>query len=130
MNVEQIPELQTRRTACTLIRKLTERAGRADNRAALEQAMTELAVALSRRDYSEARKRFAELWSSAEEQDAAYIAEIKAEISTQLADELKRPIPTKVRQNLRIWYGIDLPVGAIYGEALARKFPWLEISLD
>lgn len=121
---------RTRRIAAALAVELTERAGQTDHRAGLEQAMTELAVALSRRDYGAARKLFAEVWSSAEEQDSDYVAEIKTEISAQLAAELKRPLSLKARQNLRMLYGIDLPADVNYGEALTRKFPWLEISLD
>ena len=121
---------QTRRTACALTREFTERAGQTDHRAGLEQAMTELAVALSRKDYTEARKRFDEIWSSAEEQDADYVAELKTEISAQLAAELKRPISEKARRNLRAWYGLDLPANANYATALQIKLPWLEISLD
>ena len=121
---------RTRRMACELIKELSTRAERPDNRAYLDKVMTEIVVALQRRDYYTAHEQLTALQSRAEEEEPGRYDEVKAEIATELAEQLRRPVSATARRNIRQWYGLDLAPDADYATALQLKFPWLTISFD
>lgn len=121
---------RTRRMACELIKELSARAERPDNRAYLDKLMTEIVVALQRHDLHTAHEQLTALQSRAEEEEPGRFDEVKAEIATELAEQLRRPVSEKARANIRRWYGLDLAPDADYATALQLKFPWLTISFD
>lgn len=121
---------RTRRMACELIKELSTRAERPDNRAYLDKVMTEIVVALQRRDYYTAHEQLTALQSRAEEEDPGRLDEVKAEIATELAEQLHRPVSAKARANIRQWYNITLAPDATYADALMTKYPWLHVEFD
>lgn len=121
---------RTRRMACELIKELSARAERPDNRAYLDKLMTEIVVALQRHDLHTAHEQLTALQSRAEEGDPGRLDEVKAEIAAELAEQLRRPVSAKARANIRQWYNITLAPDATYAEALMAKFPWLTVNID
>ena len=121
---------RTRRMACELIKELSTRAERPDNRAYLDKVMTEIVVALQRRDYYTAHEQLTALQSRAEEEEPGRYDEVKAEIATELAEQLRRPVSATARRNIRQWYGLDLAPDATYADALMKKYPWLHVEFD
>ena len=121
---------QTRRTACELIKELSARAERPDNRANLDRLLTGIVVALQRHDLHTAHEQLTALQRRAEEEEPGRFDEVKAEIATELAEQLRRPVSATARRNIRQWYGLDLAPDADYATALQLKFPWLTISFD
>lgn len=121
---------RTRRMACELIKELSTRAERPDNRAYLDKVMTEIVVALQRRDYYTAHEQLTALQSRAEEEEPGRYDEVKAEIATELAEQLRRPVSATARRNIRQWYGLDLAPDATYADALMTQYPWLHVEFD
>ena len=121
---------RTRRMACELIKELSARAERPDNRAYLDKLLTEIVVALQRHDYYTAHEGLTTLQARAEEEDPGRLDEVKAEIAAELAEQLHRPVSAKARRNIRQWYGLDLAPDATYADALMTKYPWLHVEFD
>ena len=82
---------KTRRMACELIKGLSARVERPDNRAYLGKVMTETVVALQRRDYHTAHEQLMALQRRVEEEDPGRFDEVKAEISTNLPSSFAAP---------------------------------------
>ena len=78
----------------------------------------EITTALDDGDYNTASALFAELRAEAERTNPTKAAELQAEAHTAAAELLQTPLPDLARANIRKWYGLDMPDGATYGDAL------------